>query len=94
MHRKRYFFLTTSLQVRQQNGELAKYPELIKSDEEIIALRDGISQAALVQLENGVITSADYIREATALMNARQLKVLHEIQYLMAQYNYQFITGN
>jgi hypothetical protein len=38
-------------------------------------------------LENGVINSSDYLREVNAEDGARQNKILHEIQLLIAQYN-------
>lgn len=87
------FIFNTQLQINQQDEEIEKLQSLISSDDEIITLRDEIKNASLVQLENGVITSADYIREVTAADNARQSKAIHEIQLLMAQYNHQLITG-
>lgn len=88
------FIFNTQLQINQQDEEIQKLESLIESDDEIVALRDEIKDASLVQLENGVITSADYIREVTAADNARQTKAIHEIQLLLAQYNHQLITGN
>ena len=87
------FLFNTNLQVTQQNAELDKIQQLINTDNEIVSLRESIRTAALAQLENGVITSADYLREVTAADNARQAKVIHEIQRLMAQHNHQLITG-
>lgn len=91
---KETFLFNTNLQMTQQRTELEKLTQLIQSDDEIVSLREEISKSSLLQLENGVITSADYLREVTAADNARQTKVLHELQYLMAQYNYRIITGN
>jgi len=48
----------------------------------------------LGQLENGVITTNDYLREVNAEDSARQSKTLHEIQLRMAQYNLLTTTGN
>jgi len=87
------FLLNTKLQVTQQNAELEKIQQLIITDNEILALRESIRTASLAQLEHGVITSSDYLREVTAADNARQSKTIHEIQWLLTQYNHQLVTG-
>ncbi|HLO92145.1 MAG TPA: TolC family protein [Lentimicrobium sp.] len=88
------FLLNSDIQMTQQNNEIEKYEALLKSDDEIIALREDISKSALLQLENGIITSSEYIRELNAVDNARQSKILHEIQLIMSKYNHLLITGN
>lgn len=88
------FLFNTHLQLRQENNEIMKQQELLGTDDEIIALRETIKQTAMNQLENGVITSNDYLREVNAEDNARQARILHEIQLLMAQYNLRTTLGN
>lgn len=91
---KEVFLFNTSITVKQQNNEVLKYQALLTSDEEIIALRTSVKTTASVQLENGVINTNDYLREVNAEDQARQNKILHEIQLLMAQYTLQTTTGN
>lgn len=91
---KETFLFNTNYTLRQQSAELNKYSELLTSDSDIIALRTRVKQTASVQLENGVITSNDYLRELNAEDKARQNKIVHEIQLLMAQYARQTTTGN
>ncbi|HMV08844.1 MAG TPA: TolC family protein [Cyclobacteriaceae bacterium] len=91
---KETFLFNTNYTLRQQSAELNKYSELLTSDSDIIALRTRVKQTASVQLENGVITSNDYLREVNAEDKARQNKIVHEIQLLMAQYARQTTTGN
>lgn len=88
------FIFNTHLQTERQKIEVAKMQDLIKTDEEIVEMRKSVKESSLVQLENGVITSSDYIREVIALDQAVQSRLLHEIQLLLAQYNHQLITGN
>lgn len=88
------FLFNTNLQVRQQNNEILKLEELLSTDDEIVALRTTIKNTALGQLENGVLTTNDYLREVNAEDSARQSKILHEIQLRMAQYNLLTTTGN
>jgi hypothetical protein len=67
---------------------------LIQTDDEIITLRASVKEVSNAQLENGVITVNDFLREVNAEDQARQNKLLHETQLLMAQYNYRTTAGN
>ncbi len=91
---KETFLLNTNITLKQQNAEIDKLSELIKTDDEIIALRTSVKNTSNIQLENGIITANDYLREVNAEDQAKQNRLLHEMQLLMAQYNYQFTAGN
>ena len=91
---KETFLLNTRLAVRQQDAEIKKFEKLISTDEAIIDLRTSVKNASLAQLENGVTTSSDYLREVNAEDEAKQASILHVIQLLMAQFNMQTTTGN
>ena len=88
------FLFNTNLVLKQEDKEIAKLKELLQSDDEIVVLRESVKNTAEVQLQNGVITANDYLREINAEDQARQTKLLHEIQLLMAQYRYQNVSGN
>jgi outer membrane protein TolC len=90
---KETFLYNTNLTLKSQHGELTKLQEVLKSDDDIIQLRERIKNTASAQLENGVINSNDYLREVTAEDQARQNKILHEIQLLLAQYSFQTAAG-
>ena len=90
---KEVFLFNTELELLQQHAEIDKFQNLLLSDNEIIVLRDHIKKTALIQLENGVITSNDYLKEVIAEDQARQRKILHEIQILMAKYNLKTTNG-
>jgi outer membrane protein TolC len=91
---KETFVFNTNTQMRQQRSEIEKLEQLVQSDNEIISLRVKIKEAARAQLENGVITSNDYLREVNAEDQARQAQIAHQLQLLQAQVNYLNITGN
>lgn len=93
-NRNEIFLFNTTLSMKQYESEIKKYQELLPSDDEIITLRNRVKTAAMAQLDNGVITGNDYMREVIAEDQARQSKILHEIQLLMSQYNFQTTTGN
>ncbi|HWK59179.1 MAG TPA: TolC family protein [Parapedobacter sp.] len=88
------FLFNTNLSLQQQQTEAAKYEQLLRTDDDIIALRTSVRDAALAQLENGVINTADYVRETHAVSKARLAKVHHELQLLKAQYDIRYTTGN
>lgn len=87
------FLFNTGASVRQHEREIARFRRLMDVDDQIIALRKSIRETAAVQLEKGVITSTDFIQEINAEDQAKQNRVLHEIQWLMAQAKYQFSSG-
>jgi outer membrane protein TolC len=91
---KETFLFNTQFTLKQQSADITKLQQFLKLDDEIIPLRESIKKAALAQLENGVINSGDYLREINAEDNARQNKILHEIQLLLAQYKVVNTTGN
>ncbi|HEY5691614.1 MAG TPA: TolC family protein [Cyclobacteriaceae bacterium] len=91
---KEAFVFNTNLATNQQKGELTKLQKLIEVDDQIIELRTRIKITAEVQQENGVITTNDYLRELNAEDQAKQNRLLHEMQMLMALYAYQNTIGN
>jgi outer membrane protein TolC len=52
-----------------------------------------VTDAARAQLENGVITANDYLREVNNEDQARQTLIGHEIQLLQAQIEYATLLG-
>jgi outer membrane protein TolC len=87
------FLLNTNTQLKQQEAEISKLKQLAATDNEIIALRISVKDAAKAQLENGVITASDYLREINAEDQARQSLITHQLQLLQAQINYTTISG-
>jgi outer membrane protein TolC len=90
---KETFLLNTNTALKQQESEVNKLKQLIAKDNEIIDLRLGVKEAANAQLENGVITANDYLREVNAEDQARQSLIMHQVQLLQALINYQTISG-
>lgn len=90
---KETFLLNTNTQLKQQESEVRKLEQLVATDDAIIDLRKQVKDAAKAQLENGVITANDYLREVNAEDQARQARITHELQLLQAQINYQTISG-
>ena len=67
---------------------------VVKTDDEIISLRNNIRKSAEVKVENGTLTVTDLLRELNAESQARQSKSLHEIQLYIAVYQQLNTTNN
>jgi outer membrane protein TolC len=88
------FLLNTMITTNQQLQEIDKLKKLIEVDKSIIDLRTSVKESAKAKLENGVITSSDYVRDLNAEDTAKQNLEIHKVQLLLAQYNYKITTGN
>ncbi|WP_153797099.1 TolC family protein [Foetidibacter luteolus] len=91
---KEVFLFNTKLTLTQQNADIVKYQQLLAKDNEIVALRTSVKNAAHAQLENGVITPHDFITQLNAEDQAKQNMILHQVQLLQAQYNHKTTSGN
>ena len=74
-------------------NEILKQEEVLKTDTEIIDLRQYVVKSSDAQLKNGVITSSEYLVELTNLYEAKTNQKTHEIQLALAKANYQTIKG-
>ena len=90
---KDVFLLNTNTQLVQQKNEIDKMKDLITVDNKIIDVREQVKKASNAQLENGVITANDYLREVNAEDQARLSLIAHQLQLLQAKINYLNILG-
>ncbi|MEI6753824.1 MAG: TolC family protein [Paludibacter sp.] len=80
------FLFNSNLLTKQQQNEVEKIQSSLKSDDEIIGLRQNIKKSTQSKQINGTSSVSDLIRDVNAENQARQLKSLHEIQLLMNVY--------
>jgi outer membrane protein TolC len=83
-----------AVSIQQYIADISKYEQLIKSDQQIIELRVNITKSASSQLDNGIITSSDYLQELNAEMIAKLNLATHQVQLKQARLNYLAATGN
>jgi len=88
------FLKNTNAQIRQQEITVEKLEKLIATDNQIIELRTSVKNSASAQLEAGVITASDYLREVNAEDQSRQALKAHEIQLIQAHIQLNLLTGN
>ena len=74
-------------------AEIRRFEYLIERDFEIIELRKRVAETASSQLDNGVITSTDYIKRVNDATQAEINLKTHEIQLVRAKVNYQATLG-
>ncbi|MGQ8338784.1 TolC family protein [Sunxiuqinia sp. A32] len=73
--------------------KLEKLEKILESDRELIELQTRITASSASKLENGTITSSDYIQDLNAEMAARITFETHKVQAEAAKINYQTIKG-
>ena len=92
-NQKKIFDLNLQATLAQQQEEIAKLERMLVIDTKIVEAKTTIRKASSSQLDNGVITSSDYIVDLNAENQAQFNLKLHEIQLLMAKQNYNTTLG-
>jgi len=77
----------------KDRGNAAKASALLQQDDAIIALQEDIVQRAEAQVQNGVMTTTDYLAQVNLLTQARLTRKTHEIQALQAIEMYKARNG-
>jgi outer membrane protein TolC len=88
------FVWMTKIKAAAQHEDIQRFDSLLEMDYRLIRLREDILKTAAVQLENGIITTNDYLNELTNVDIARQNKALHRVQRLQAIQNLAITLGN
>jgi outer membrane protein TolC len=81
------------MQLADASKQIFNFNKLISTDEELVALRKKITMSAASELENGVVTSADYINDFNAETVAQINFETHKIQLVQATINYNNLLG-
>ena len=78
----------------QQNKQINQIAELLKTDQELIVIRERITKTSASKLENGATTMADYIQDLNAETTARLMLETRKIQLKEARIKLGNIRGN
>ena len=92
-NQKDAFIKGVSIQSQNEIGNMNKLEEMLTKDIEIIQLREKITLSSSSKLHNGTIRSSDYIDDITNETQARIDMKRHEIQLMLAKFNYMVIKG-
>jgi outer membrane protein TolC len=90
---KEVFEFNLKAALAQQSAQINSLREIIEKDKQIIEKRHHIRETASKQLENGSITSTDYLTELNAEMQATLNQKVHEIKLMNAISNYNTSKG-
>ncbi len=90
---KESFLMATEVQKAGLLAEKQRLQLVLLSDKELIAIREQLLKTAEIQLDNGVITPADYVTELNKLEQARQNLSVHEVQLVQTQQNMRLLMG-
>jgi hypothetical protein len=81
------------MSLNQEENNAKKLKEMIITDEQLVAIKDQITKRSAIALENGTITSADYIRDLNAALQAKANLETHKVQLAQSSVNYETIKG-
>ncbi|MDO8928825.1 MAG: TolC family protein [Bacteroidota bacterium] len=88
------FIRNIDLASDQQNKQIEQLTQLLKSDQELIQVRERITKTSASKLENGTITTADYIQDLNAETTAKLMLETRKIQLKEARVKLANIRGN
>ena len=90
---KESFNQNLKIALQNNRSEINKYQSLIETDNRIIQLRNEITLSSASQLDNGVITSTEYLTEVNAELQARLNLKTHQLKLTQAKIDYLITLG-
>lgn len=93
-HQQQLFKQKTNIALTAVTALISQLEETAQKDLEIISLREQILEGARSQLQNGVITSTEYLQQLNALARARIQHQTNQIRLIQARAEYNTIRGN
>ncbi|MGL4852969.1 MAG: TolC family protein [Phocaeicola sp.] len=93
-NQQKLFLFTTRLEISKGKNQIEAYREQMKYDDEIIELKESIKRASEVKMAHGTLSGSDLVRNIHSEQLAKQEKIIHEIELLLALYNLKFTTNN
>jgi hypothetical protein len=87
------FELQVSGQLAKQKEEILRLKDLLTQDNDIIAIRTKVKDISAAQLDAGVITSSDYLTDLNEQNQALLNQKIHEIELVFAYIEYGIIAG-
>ena len=82
-----------NIDLQNRLAAIQKLEEALKRDDQIVELRGRVTKASASKLENGVITSTDYLVDLNAETAAKINLETHKIQLVQAKANYMLAQG-
>jgi len=90
---KETFLKGLQISLNSFEQEMLKLQSLIASDQDIVDMQNRIAFTAEKQLQNGVITSSQYVEELEKVQQYQLQLVTHKLQLNLAKINYLWALG-
>ena len=90
---KENFLLASNIKAISLKNDIQRLESLLKSDQEMINIREEIRKSSEAQLENGIITASDYLTDFNNEDIARQNMNIHQVQLLQTKENLKLVLG-
>jgi len=90
---KKIFEINLQSTMIQQQEEITKLEKMLLMDSKIVETKTAIRKASSSQLDNGIITSSDFIVDLNSENQSQFNLKLHEIQLIMAKENFNTTLG-
>ena len=87
------FSRSVKMSLSQEEKNSQKLKSLISTDEQLVTIKDQISKRSAIALENGTITSADYLRDLNSSLQAKANLETRKVQLVQSSVNYSTIKG-
>lgn len=92
-NQKESFLTQLNTQLKSLRNEYIKEGALLEQADQIVVLRKKVSTTSAHQLNNGSITSSQYVADLTLLQKAQIEKEIHQIKQSIAQTNLLWALG-
>lgn len=87
------FIKANNIEMTQYLNNINKYDQLINSDQQILNLQKEVIQTKFSKLQNGTVTSTEYITEQNNLNRYMINLDIHKIELLQSKYNLLYAKG-
>lgn len=87
------FIQKQKMQLAEVNNKISELNKQLEMDIKVVKMRGEITLSGASELQNGTITSTDYLIDVNAETNARLNYEMHKLQVVQAQVNFNTIKG-
>ena len=92
--KKENYLKLTAINLLQNDRDIQKYEALLDEDKEIMALQKVVVEESYSQLNNGIITSTQYLMEVNSAMRAEINMKIHELSLIKSKIDLLTNSGN
>ena len=92
-NQREVFLFNNKLDQTESREQIERYKKLSMEDDDIVSLRKNVRIATEKKLAHGIINSNDLIQQIIKENNARNDKIIHQIQMLSEIYDLKYIIN-